>query len=120
MAITRFNDPVLVPGNQLEVSGPFDPENDIINGEVTICFLLVQDGATATDPPVIVHNRAIWKPGMTDGWQTVIPAGGIQAGAVRTIGAAIIVRTVQGEPIPMIDVITWCVPRTVREARIAS
>jgi hypothetical protein len=120
MAITRFNDPILIPGGQLEVSGPFDPENDVIIGDVTICFLLIQDGVGPTDPPVIVHSRAAWNASMKDGWQTIVPAGGLRTGEVRTIGAAIIVRSVPPEPIPIIDAVTWCVSRVVQQAKVAA
>jgi hypothetical protein len=120
MAITRFNDPILVPGGQLEVGGPFDPESDVIIGDVTICFLLMQDGPRPNDPPVIVHSRAAWNASMGDTWQTVIPAGDLRVGAVRTIGAAIIVRTVAPEPVPLIEAVTWCVSRTVQEATVAA
>jgi hypothetical protein len=39
---------------------------------------------------------------------------------VRTIGAAIVVRQVPPEPIPVIEAITWCVSRTVQEATVAA
>ena len=120
MAITRFDDPILVPGGQLEVSGPFIPETNDIIGDVTICFLLMQDGPRSGDPPVIVHSRAVWNASMTNGWQTVIPAGDLRPGDVRTIGAAIVVRQIAGEQIPVIEAITWCVPRQVKEATVAA
>ncbi len=122
MPVSQFTNAILEPNGDLTVAGPFDPEGATILGDVVIVFMLVQDNADASAERAILKDVAIWDgpPGARSEWSKTIPAArvhaaGIQAGPIRSVGAAIVVRHVDPEPVPLIDGITWCVHREIIE-----
>jgi hypothetical protein len=117
MPVTQFNDAMFLPNGDLAVSGPFDAENAKILGDVLIMFMLLQEPENPGAGLVILKGMTLWRESEGPSWQhtvphTVIPEG-LRVGPVRCVGAAVVVRVVDHEPVPFIDAITWCVQKEI-------
>jgi hypothetical protein len=119
MPVSQFNNPILRPDGDLEVSGPFDPEGAELVGDVTIRFLLIQKAEADDDPPLIVDGVTSWTPGQGD-WEQRISADRVPPGfrgggtKVRGIGVAVLVRRIDPDDPPAVDTLTWCVTKEVQ------
>jgi hypothetical protein len=117
MPLTQFNDAMFLPNGDLAVSGPFDPEQAEILGDVVIMFMLLQDPETPGGGLVILKGMTLWNENEGPNWQHTVPKAviphGLRVGPVRCVGAAVVVRIVHDEPVPFIDAITWCVQKQI-------
>ena len=124
MPHSAFNDPILLPGGELVVTGPVVIASSplvLLVPPITFRFLIVQKlkGRAA----VVVDDEASWAAGAV--WEKMITAdkaAGIALGEVRAVGTAIMrwdaIDPDSPDP-PAFETYSWCVTRNVVSAPAA-